>query len=250
PARRGWHFRDRHRPLQRAMRRAAEAVARATGPRSGPSPGPGFRRTGQYFSHCRASAAMAQEGNMRSAMHAGNGWLVRHLALAVLACSMLPSYAQEAGSPQATDSTPESASDAPRAGVAAGDAVAVERVDPAMLPAEPAPLATRSLLLDIAEASQRAIAVGERGHVLLSESRHDWRQVEGVPTRATLTAVTTVGDHAWAVGHAQVILHSADGGLSWERQHVDAYDAEDFDDLANGAPLLDVLFLDQQHGLA
>lgn len=187
---------------------------------------------------------------MRSAMHAGNGWLVRHLALAVLACSMLPSYAQEAGSPQATDSTPESASDAPRAGVAAGDAVAVERVDPAMLPAEPAPLATRSLLLDIAEASQRAIAVGERGHVLLSESRHDWRQVEGVPTRATLTAVTTVGDHAWAVGHAQVILHSADGGLSWERQHVDAYDAEDFDDLANGAPLLDVLFLDQQHGLA
>jgi photosystem II stability/assembly factor-like uncharacterized protein len=64
-------------------------------------------------------------------------------------------------------------------------------------------------MLDFAEGDQRAIAVGERGHVLVSESRSDWRQVEGVPTRATLTAVAAVGDHAWAVGHDGTILHSA-----------------------------------------
>lgn len=127
---------------------------------------------------------------------------------------------------------------------------AVQAVDPATLPSELAPLAARSLLLDIAETDQRAIVVGERGHVLVSESRQDWRQVQGVPTRATLTGVATSGSHAWAVGHAQVILHSADGGLSWERQHADPYDPEDWEDIANGAPLLDVLFLDPQRGLA
>lgn len=129
-------------------------------------------------------------------------------------------------------------------------AAPVVRSDPALLPATLAPLAKQSLLLDIAESDQRAIAVGERGHVLVSESRDDWRQVEAVPTRATLTAVAASGSHAWAVGHAQVILHSADGGLNWERQHADPYDPEDFEDIANGAPLLDVLFFDQQRGLA
>lgn len=126
----------------------------------------------------------------------------------------------------------------------------VEAVDPALLPAEPARLAARSMLLDVAESDQRAIAVGERGHVLVSESRQDWRQVAGVPTRSTLTGVATAGSHAWAVGHAQVILHSADGGLGWERQHVDPYDPDDWEDIANGAPLLDVLFLDERRGFA
>lgn len=126
----------------------------------------------------------------------------------------------------------------------------VVRTDPTLLPAELVPLAKKSLLLDIAESDQRAITVGERGHVLVSESRDDWRQVEAVPTRATLTAVTAAGSHAWAVGHAQVILHSADGGLSWERQHANPYDPENFEDIANGAPLLDVLFFDEQRGLA
>ncbi len=103
-----------------------------------------------------------------------------------------------------------------------------------------APLARESLLLDIAAANDRAIAVGERGHVLVSESRADWRQVI-TPTQSLLTAVSAVGNHAWAVGHDQVILHSSDGGLSWEKQN--------FDTQSDG-PLLDVLFLDQQRGYA
>ena len=68
--------------------------------------------------------------------------------------------------------------------------------------AEPAPLAARSLILDVADGGDRAIAVGERGHVLVSESRRgDWRQVENVPTRSTLTggrprSATTSGPSA------------------------------------------------------
>jgi photosystem II stability/assembly factor-like uncharacterized protein len=137
-------------------------------------------------------------------------------------------------------------------GNAADDAPpGVAKDDPALLAAEKQPLATKSLLLDIADGASRAIAVGERGHVLVSESRggSDWRQIEGVPTRATLTAVTAVGDDAWAVGHDGIILHSGDGGLTWTRQRMAIYDPQS-DDPHNGSPLLDVLFLDAKHGFA
>jgi photosystem II stability/assembly factor-like uncharacterized protein len=126
---------------------------------------------------------------------------------------------------------------------------AAETADPATLTAETRPNATKSLILDLATAADRAIAVGERGHILVSESRTDWRQVEGVPTRATLTGVAAVGNKAWAVGHDGVILHSGDGGLSWVRQRVAPYDPESTD-LHNGAPLLDVFFLDENNGFA
>jgi photosystem II stability/assembly factor-like uncharacterized protein len=121
--------------------------------------------------------------------------------------------------------------------------------------AELMPLATkRSLVLDIADGDQRAIMVGERGHILVSESRTDWRQIVNVPTRATLTAVTTVGDKAWAVGHDGIILHSADGGLSWSLQRNQPWTPPAEDDYERdpriGAPLLDVLFVDEQLGFA
>ena len=134
---------------------------------------------------------------------------------------------------------------APAKPVAPSTAVA----EPATSIAEPAALATRSLILDIADGANRAIAVGERGHILVSESRRDWRQVEIVPTRSTLTAVTTAGDSAWAVGHDGVILASTDGGLTWSRQRAAPYDPE-VDDLHNGVPLLDVWFADPQNGIA
>jgi photosystem II stability/assembly factor-like uncharacterized protein len=121
--------------------------------------------------------------------------------------------------------------------------------DPATLTAETMPRATRSLILDIAEAKDRAVAVGERGHILVSESRRDWRQIAGVPTRSTLTGVAAVGDNVWAVGHDSVILHSGDGGLTWERQYLAPFDRNSVE-LTNGAPLLDVLFVDAQRGYA
>ena len=84
-----------------------------------------------------------------------------------------------------------------------------------------APLADRSLLLDIARLpSGRLVAVGERGHVLLSDDAggHWCQQV--VPTRATLTRVVFAdARHGVAVGHDAVILVTADGGESWRRVH-------------------------------
>jgi photosystem II stability/assembly factor-like uncharacterized protein len=105
-----------------------------------------------------------------------------------------------------------------------------------------APLAPRSLLLGATTLAERVVAVGERGHVLLSTDRGvSWRQIV-VPTRVTLTAVhAPSSSHAWAVGHDAVILHSADGGESWTRQYADP-ELE--------SPLLDVFFLDPKRGFA
>ena len=115
------------------------------------------------------------------------------------------------------------------------------------------PLATsRSLILDITEATSRAVAVGERGEVLISESRTEWRQVSDVPTRATLTAVSAVGDAVWAVGHDGTIIASQDGGLSWSLQRRDVMDTgpDAIFDAHQGVPLLDILMLSASHGFA
>lgn len=113
-------------------------------------------------------------------------------------------------------------------------------------------VARQSLILGLTEAASRAVAVGERGHVLVSESRSDWRQVEQVPTRATLTAVDAVGDSVWAVGHDGTIIASRDGGLSWTLQRSDVLDTspDAVFDPHQGVPLLDVLMLDAQRGFA
>jgi photosystem II stability/assembly factor-like uncharacterized protein len=106
---------------------------------------------------------------------------------------------------------------------------------------EPAPLAPRSLLLDAARAGTRLVAVGDRGHVLLSDDEgRTWRQVI-VPTRAMLTGVS-FGDatHGWAVGHDGVILATSDAGETWIRQDP----GNDLDTV-----WLDVLFRDARTGL-
>jgi len=105
-----------------------------------------------------------------------------------------------------------------------------------------APLAARSLLLDATSAGERMVAVGEHGHVLLSDDRGtSWRQVV-VPTQSTLTAVVfpTPLD-GFAVGHDAVILRTNDGGERWTLQYADP-NLE--------SPLLDVWFTTPTHGLA
>lgn len=105
---------------------------------------------------------------------------------------------------------------------------------------ERAPLAAHSLLLGIARAGNRLVAVGDRGHVLVSDNAGvDWRQVP-VPTRAMLTAVSFPDDrHGWAVGHDGVILATADAGETWKRQDPGT-------DLETS--YLDVLFVSPQRG--
>lgn len=104
---------------------------------------------------------------------------------------------------------------------------------------EPAPLAAKSLLLDVAHAGPRLVAVGDRGHVLLSDDDGaSWRQII-VPTRAMLTGVSFADTrHGWAVGHDGVILATTDAGATWSRQ-ASGQDLE--------TVLLDVQALDARH---
>jgi photosystem II stability/assembly factor-like uncharacterized protein len=77
--------------------------------------------------------------------------------------------------------------------------------------------AMRSTLLDLVVAGKRLIAVGERGHVLLSDDEgKTWRQAKSIPTRTTLTCVhATDANTLWAGGHGGMVLRSADAGETW-----------------------------------
>lgn len=107
---------------------------------------------------------------------------------------------------------------------------------------EPASLAAKSLLLAVTRAGDKLVAVGDRGHVLLSADQgRTWTQ-SVVPTRAMLTGVSFPdAQHGWAVGHDGVILATADGGQTWWRQDAGA-DLE--------SVYLDVLFRDAANGFA
>ncbi|MEX0324824.1 MAG: YCF48-related protein [Puniceicoccaceae bacterium] len=109
-------------------------------------------------------------------------------------------------------------------------------------PAELMPLAPQSLLLDITMAGDRAVAVGERGHVLLSDDYgRTWRQVM-TSTRSTLTGVHFADSlNGWVVGHENIVLKTTDGGETWKRQFPQGPIEERY---------LDVRFLDAQRGLA
>lgn len=111
-----------------------------------------------------------------------------------------------------------------------------------ILPAINAPLAKKSLLLDITQTdNESVIAVGERGHILRSNDGSNWVQAS-VPIQSTLTSVFFVNSQVgWVVGHDSSILKSDNGGKTW---HIQQY-------LPNAQkPLLDVVFLNEQQGIA
>lgn len=77
----------------------------------------------------------------------------------------------------------------------------------------------KCVLLGIAKAGERLVAVGERGIIVFSDdSGESWHQSK-VPTSVTLTAVTfPVKDIGWAIGHAGTVLTTTDAGETWTRQ--------------------------------
>ena len=146
----------------------------------------------------------------------------------------------------------------------------------------------KGLLLDIEQVDKRLITVGERGHILYSDDQGNTWQQANVPVRVTLTAITfSSASNGWAVGHDGVILATRDGGVNWLKQ-LDGYqanqlienelkrllalsdeqrtaqdigysveqlnylleDAELFTDEGASRPFLEVLFVDEQVGLA
>lgn len=109
-------------------------------------------------------------------------------------------------------------------------------------PAVQAPLAVKSLLLDAAVAGARVVAVGQRGHILVSSDHgQSWKQAR-TPVRALLTAVHMHDESTgWAVGHDAVVLRTDDGGNSWRLLHRAPEEER---------PLLDVWFRDKDAGFA
>lgn len=130
-------------------------------------------------------------------------------------------------------------------------------------PALPSDKATQYLLTDVDVVANKAIVVGDRGHILFSEDGgQSWIQAK-VPVQQLITAVTFVNqDKGWAVGHEGIILHTEDGGKNWQLQYTNPYielSNDELDQLTDdqfaklpqkGAPLLDVWFRDESVGYA
>ncbi|EZP30544.1 WD40/YVTN/BNR-like repeat-containing protein [Pseudomonas sp. RIT288] len=129
-------------------------------------------------------------------------------------------------------------------------------------------MAAQSVMLSVARAGHRLVAVGERGFIIVSDDNgNSWSQV-GSPVSVTLVKVRFIDNaEGWAVGHAGVVLHTRDGGMSWSKQldGVQAADVELQDAKRSGdaekiaqaqqladdgpdKPLLDLLFLDAKTG--
>lgn len=120
--------------------------------------------------------------------------------------------------------------------------------DPAVLPSEAKPLASKALLLDLARTSAGLFAVGEHGIALRGDGVGPWTQLS-VPTRVALTSIASADGELWAAGHSGVILRSSDNGDTWTRQRVDVWSPESFEP-QQGAPILDLLFVDASTGFA
>lgn len=92
---------------------------------------------------------------------------------------------------------------------------------PKAVSAEHARLAARTLLIALAAAGERLVAVGDRGVIVLSDDRGEsWTQAASVPAQALLTGVCFFdGHHGLAVGHDEVILATDDAGANWKLVH-------------------------------
>lgn len=125
----------------------------------------------------------------------------------------------------------------------------------------PSDKAAESLLTDVEVQGNKIIAVGDRGHILVStDNGASWNQ-SSAPVQYLLTAVDFGNDqNVWAVGHEGIILHSSDGGSSWALQYANPHRVRTDEELNQmsdeeflklpqaGSPLLDVWFRDESVG--
>jgi photosystem II stability/assembly factor-like uncharacterized protein len=126
--------------------------------------------------------------------------------------------------------------------IAGAGAPASAQEETAPEPSIMAPLAPRTLALDAFVIDGTFVAVGERGHILVSSDGGDSWQQQQSPTRTMLTGVYFHDrDHGWAVGHDSAIVRTTDGGVNWELVSWDP-EAEE--------PFFDVWFSDVENGIA
>lgn len=97
--------------------------------------------------------------------------------------------------------------------------LALANTDRLLRPALPSAQAHQSLLMDIALAGERLVAVGERGHIVYQDAGQDWQQAS-VPVISHLTGVAFATPQlGFAVGHEGMILRTRDGGANWTLVH-------------------------------
>lgn len=103
--------------------------------------------------------------------------------------------------------------------------------------------ATSKLLLDAAKAGDRLVAVGEFGHIVLSDDGgKTWTQAKEVRSQVALNSVMFVNDKVgFAAGHDATVLKTTDGGDTWRVFYRDT----EFEN-----PLLAVHFEDENKGYA
>jgi photosystem II stability/assembly factor-like uncharacterized protein len=120
--------------------------------------------------------------------------------------------------------------------------LAVDTPSTSFIPAMKAPLVSQSLLLDITNiGQQKLVAVGEHGHIITSSDGKNWHQ-SNVPIQATLTNIFFYNEKlGWAVGHDASILHSQDGGSTWQVQLYKPFLEK---------PLLNIVFRTPLEGVA
>jgi photosystem II stability/assembly factor-like uncharacterized protein len=86
-------------------------------------------------------------------------------------------------------------------------------------PAIQSPVAATKLLISVAHAGERLVAVGPRGHIVVSTDAGATWQQSPVPLSSDLTAIYFPSPKVgWAVGHDGVVLATTDGGATWAKQ--------------------------------
>lgn len=96
------------------------------------------------------------------------------------------------------------------------------------------------MLLDVEQAGERLISVGEDATVQITDAQGRLLCIGQTPTRVVLTATFFIDDkEGWAVGHDSTILHTANGGETWDKQYEEV----------GADPLFDVHFFDSERGI-
>lgn len=118
----------------------------------------------------------------------------------------------------------------------------IHAVSAAPTPSYMMPLAEKAVLTDLIRVNdQLFVAVGDRGHVLVSKDSSHWTQIQ-TPVQSLFTSVYFSDDkHGWAVGHDATIIATQDGGQSWQLQQFKP---------ETDKPLFDILFADANNGIA
>ncbi|OUS04777.1 hypothetical protein A9Q90_07185 [Gammaproteobacteria bacterium 54_18_T64] len=106
-------------------------------------------------------------------------------------------------------------------------------------------LTSHILLTDSVHSGESYFAPGLYGNIIYSKDGIEWQQADS-PTQALLTTIFFIDEsEGWAGGHDTLILHTTDGGKSWDIQYEDPITGGDIP-----KPVLDIVFKDKNNGYA